>query len=240
MEELQIIIDIIKESPWGAGVKAFLTLFFVLFIPRLKNKEFRDWLAKTAKGFFKYISGKHIEAHYLFHDYRYYIHHSKQIKFACKDKTWAFQTLIDVKFNTIIHVIKVWLKDNRQYKSWDKLRFSEEFEQLLSNARMRFEAAIRDKYIVHFGTEKGIEYYDIIMKGEQGFRAFHYRNFSIVDSFFKHIFIHESLSNTKLIYKFLGIVDTILSITVDDLYETFNTLNGRLCPKEDDSNLLHK
>lgn len=242
MEELQVILELIKASPFGSSMKALLMIFFVFFVPRLKNKEFRSWLASVFKGLFKHLTGNKIEAHYLFHDYRYYIHHSKHIKFECEDKTWAFQTLIDIKFKAIIFQLRAWLKANKnKYKKWDKIKFSEEFETLLTASRQRFEGQLRDKYILHFGEKKGREYYDIIMEGEQGFRAFHYRNFSIMDSFMKHIFIHESLSNTKLIYKFLGIIDTILSVTLDDLYVTFQSLNGRLCEKQtDDTDVLHE
>lgn len=236
MEGFQVIIDLIKDSPFSSSAKALLIIFFIVFLPKLKDKEVRDWIASGFRSLFNILVGHNVRAHYLFNDYKYYIFTAKQIRFKCENKTWAFHTIIEIKFNALIFELMSWLKANKRvYRKWDKLKFSDEFSQLLARARKRFEAQIRDKYILRFGNEKGRKFYNIIMEGEQGFRAFHYRNFSIMDSFLSNIFIYERLSNTKLIYKFLGIIDTILAITSDDLYVTFKSLNGQLCEESNDT-----
>lgn len=231
--ELQSILEIIKESSLDSGVKLILSLLTLLFFNKLRSKEFRVRISKSFKNFFKYLGGNGLGTHYIFYDYKYYIRDAKKIKFDCKDKTIAFRILIGIKFSIAIDEIRKWIKVNKKcYKSWDKLRFSQEFENLLKRSRKKFEKVLLDKYIIEFGNEQGREYFNVIMEGEKGFRKFHYKNSSIMDSFLNNIFIHEHLSNTVLIYKFLGILDTILSVTVDDLHVTFSKLNGRLCKEK--------
>lgn len=230
MDEVQVIIDLIKESPLDATWKFILSIFTVLFISRLKSQTFRQELKKVFVKLFRFLKGQGLQAHYLFLDYKKYVHQAKGIQFACKQKTDAFGMLVDIKFNTLINELRVWIKSNQKcYRGKTKIEMAEEFRQLLKRARRKFEANVLNEYILEFGNEKGRKMYEVIMEGEKGFRAFHYRNFSIMDTFLKNIIIYEDLSNTLLLYKFFGILDTILQITVTDLYTTFSDLNGRLC-----------
>lgn len=230
MEELKLLLDIITNDPWGSGLKTIIGIFFIVFFNKLKSKTFREVVYRGVKSAFQYLRGNGLFAHYLFYDYRYYLHDAKKIKFECKTKSKAFRILITQKINVVMTEVKVWLRKNkRTYKSWDTIKFSNEFETLLHSTRKKFEKILLDKYIVEFGNQEGRKIYDIIMNGERGFRKFHYQNSSVMDSFLENIFMHESLPNTKLIYKFLGILDTVLAVTVDDLYKAFYELNGGLC-----------
>ena len=216
----KLILEIIISSGLGLAIVRFI-------IKAFKDEEFRHRVKKGISKFWTHFRGTSMLAHDIFYDYKTYLKTTNNVKFQCDEKTSAFQILLTIKIETTIEFVTKFIKDNRSnFKEWVASDFVDEFKKLIELIVETYENRIKEAYLNEFDWDKGAEFYKIIY--EENFKPYQNKSIKPLELFLNNISIHDKKDYIRI---FLKKIDNALSTTVDDLYVSFNELNGKLCYK---------
>ncbi len=200
----------------------------------LKSKTYREQFLRAVKLIFNGFLGRANLNHYLFNNSRYYKGMAKGITFdGCPIKTKLFYTLLELKIDAVITESLAFISNNRKkLKRMNKLELRGELSSLVSNVVSKYEEEIPAKYYIHLeNREKANKAWDLIYNGNgthMGFKEYHAPNLKPIIKYIDNVPLYSTSTNEQLVYHLFGLFDTALLTAIQDLRESFETINGDL------------
>lgn len=219
----KLLYEVLKEI----NTPNIILIILLLFSIAIKFKSVRNWLLIMFDKVF--IINRSLHNHYLFTNVNVYSELIKTVKLKGEIRNYLFRTLLECKKNSIIRVSKEYLKYNlKGIEKESKIELSYSLISLIKKIISDYEDNILLKYVNEFGLLKGTEYFKKVYMSKNGFKEYHQINIVNIEIFLNNISNYEGISNKRIIFMFLGRMETALSIAIDDLQVVFKRYNGEL------------
>lgn len=210
------------------GIPTYVLLVFLIISILIKYKTVREWIYIKLGSIFSNKSK--LRHHYLFTNVNYYEDLIDEITFEDEEKDWMFRAILYEKKDSIYKLTRSWMKEIKEKKltKASKTVLKVEMKNLVQRIVEDYEHNIIHSYTDKYGHINGYRLYKKVYLDNGGFKDYHRNNISNLLMFIENLHLYENVSNFRIIFMFLGRIETALYLAIDDLYRLFIEYDGEL------------
>ncbi|MCK4500959.1 hypothetical protein KAU11_10720 [Candidatus Babeliales bacterium] len=200
----------------------------------IQSKRFRSIVIKFIRDMFFNITSRDYKAHHFYANLLYHSVLASNIEFECSRKTELFNILSKLSLEITESKVTLWIEEyNKRLNKMSKVALRGQLMALLDSISDTIKAKAPDLFFNYLeDRSKAREVFKVIYEGKgnsYGYEKYMTSNNKHVVRYVKNIPNYEEQTNFEILSMFMSHLDVIMSSSIHDLKEGFDSHNGSLC-----------